>query len=54
MIRCLLFDTDNWAQSTDFVHIRSLQITKEITRITRERLDIAPLTFGIDCVEGQR
>ena len=49
----LLLDTDDGRQSCDLIHVGALQSSEEVTGIGREGLDIAPLSFGIDGVEGQ-
>ena len=54
LVRCLLFDGDDGAQSRYLVHIRALQIAQEVAGIGRERFDVAPLSLGKDGVESQR
>ena len=53
LIGGFLLDTDNGRQTSDLIHVRALHTTKEVTGISRECLDIAPLSFGKDRVKGQ-
>ena len=50
----LLLDGDGRRKPLDGVHVRPLHLIQELTRVRRERLDIAPLPLGIDGVKGQR
>ncbi len=52
-VRCLLLNADDGRQSRNLIHVRALHASEEVTRIGRERLDIAALAFGKDGVEGQ-
>ncbi len=49
-----LLDGDGGRQPVDVVDVGLLHHVEELTRIGRERLDIAPLALGIDGVEGER
>ena len=49
-----LLDGDNRAQSRYLVHIRTLQVSQEVTGVCRKSLDIAALPFGKDSIECQR
>jgi hypothetical protein len=49
----LLLDRDRRRQAVDMVDIRFLHDRKELARVTRQRLDIAALAFGVDRVEGE-
>ncbi len=50
----LLVDGNSRGEPFDVIHIRFLHLTKELAGIGGERLNIPPLTFGKDGVEGQR
>src|SRR3989449_11231531 len=50
----LLLDGDGRRKPLDGVHVRPLHLIQELTRVRRERLDIAPLPLGVDGVKGQR
>ncbi len=50
----LLLDRDRRAQPLDEVDVGLLHQLQELPRVRRERLDIAPLAFGVEGVEGQR
>ena len=49
-----LFDGDGRWQAFDVVHLRLVHSAQELSGISRETLYITTLTFGIQCVEGQR
>ncbi len=51
---CLLFDRNGRRQAVDLIDVRLLHHLQKLARIGRERLDITPLAFGIDRVEGER
>ena len=50
----LLLDGDGRAQAVDRIYIRPFHLVEKLPRIGREGLNIAPLAFGIDRIEGQR
>src|SRR2546422_11383426 len=50
----LLLDGDGRREPLDGVHVRPLHLIQELTRVRRERLDIAPLPLGIDRSEERR
>ena len=50
----LLVDSDGRRQAVDRINIRLFHQLKELSSIGRQALDIAPLAFGIDSVEGER
>ena len=52
--RGLLLDRDRRRQPVDLVDVRLLHHLQELARIGRQRLDVTPLAFGIDGVEGER
>ena len=54
LVRGLLLNGDNRAQSRDLVHVGTLHRPHELTRIGRQRLHVAALSLGVDRVEGQR
>ena len=43
-----------WWQSLDIVALRLAETSEKLTCVCRQRLYIAPLSFGIECVESQR
>lgn len=49
-----LLDGYDGAETGDVVHVRTLEVAEHISGVGREGLDIATLTLGKDCVEGQR
>jgi hypothetical protein len=49
----LLVDRDRRGQPLDRVDVGLLHHLEELTRVRREALDVAPLTLGVDRVEGQ-
>ena len=50
----LLVDGDGRREALDAVHIGLVHLPEELARVGRQRLDVAPLTLGVDGVEGQR
>ena len=52
--RRLLVDGDSRREAFDRVHIGLVHLAQELPGIAREALDVAPLAFCIDCVEGKR
>jgi hypothetical protein len=50
----LLVDADGGAEAVDLVDVRLLHLAQELACVGRQRLDIAPLSLGIEGVEGQR
>ena len=50
----LLFDSDGRGDTSYVVALGFVHSSQELTGITRQALYITPLTFGIQCVEGQR
>ena len=52
--RGLLLDGDCRRKPFDVVDIRLFHHREELPRIGRQRLDVAPLTLGIDGIEGKR
>ena len=49
-----LLDGDGRRESFDVIHIGLVHLPEELPRIRRQRLDIAPLSLGIDRVKGER
>src|SRR5205807_3239773 len=49
----LLFDGDGRGDAGNLVDIGLFNALEELPRVGGERFDIAPLTFGIDGIEGQ-
>ena len=49
----LLLDRNGGAQAVDVVDLRLLQLPQELPGIGGKRLDVAPLAFRIDGVDGQ-
>ena len=49
----LLLDRDRRRQAGDQVHVGLLHQLQELARVGRQALDIAPLSLGIDRVEGE-
>ena len=41
-------------QAVDRIDVRPLHLVQELARVGGQRLDVAPLAFGVDRVEGQR
>ena len=50
----LLLDGDGRRQPVDQVDVRLLHLLEELPGVSGQRLDIAPLPFGVDRVEGER
>ncbi len=50
----LLVDRDGRRQPLDEVDVGLVHLTEELTGVGRQRLDVAPLAFGVDGVERQR
>ena len=50
----LLPDRDRRRDAVDAIDVRLLHPLEELPRIGRQRLDVPPLSFGVDRVEGQR
>ena len=48
-----LVNRDRRAQALDLIHVRLFHQAEELAGVGRERLDITPLTLGIDGVERQ-
>ena len=51
--RRLLVDRDRRRKSVDRVDVRLLHHLEELPRVGRQRLDVAPLSLGVDRVEGE-
>ena len=49
----LLVDRDGRAQPVDLVDVRLLHLAEELARVGAQALDVAPLAFGVDRVEGE-
>ncbi len=52
--RRLLLDGDRRRQAVDLVDVRLLHHLEELPGVGREQLDVAPLPFRVDRVEGER
>ena len=50
----LLLDGDGRRQAVDQVDVRLLHLLEELPGVRGQRLDVAPLTLGVDRVEGER
>ena len=50
----LLPDRDRRRDAVDAIDVRLLHPLEELPRVGRQRLDVAPLPFGVDRVEGER
>ena len=50
----LLADRDRRTDAVDAIDVRLLHPLEELPRVRRQRLDVAPLPFGIHRVEGER
>jgi hypothetical protein len=50
----LLFDRDRRRQAFYQVDVRLFHQLQELARIGGQRLDVAPLPFGIEGIEGKR
>jgi hypothetical protein len=48
-----LFDGYCRGDAGDLINFRLFDPLQKLTRISRQRLDIAPLAFGIDRVESE-
>jgi hypothetical protein len=49
----LLLDRDRGRETLDRLDLRTRELVEELARVGREALDIAPLSFGVDRVEGE-
>ncbi len=52
--RRLLLDRQGRRQALDRVDVRLLHLVEELAGVGRQRLDVAPLSLGVDRVEGER
>jgi hypothetical protein len=52
--RILLFDGNRRGEALNLVDVGLFNPLKELASISRERLNIPPLTLGIDGIEGER
>ena len=52
--RRLLFDRNRGGQPLDQVDVRLFHLLEELPGVGGQRLDVAPLSLGVDRVEGQR
>ena len=52
--RGLLLDRDRRRQALDEVHVRLFHLFEELPGVRRQRLDVPPLPFRVDRVEGER
>ncbi len=50
----LLLDRDGGRQTVDGIDVRLLHEAEELPRVGGERLDVSPLAFRVDGIEGQR
>src|SRR5579864_7331536 len=50
----LLLDRDRGAQAIDAVHVGSFHLIEELPGVSRQGLDIAALSLGVNRVEGER
>ena len=50
----LLLDRNRRRQAVDQIDVRLLHLLEELPRVGRQRLDVAPLPFGVNRVEGER
>ena len=50
----LLLDGDRRRQAVDQIDVGLLHLLEELPGVRRQRLDVAPLPFGVDRVEGER
>ena len=50
----LLLDGDRRAQAVNAVHIGPLHLVEELARVGRKRFHVAPLSLGVNSVEGER
>src|SRR5581483_697358 len=51
--RRLLVDRDRWAEAVDRIDVRLLHHLQELPRVGAQGLDVAPLSLGVDRVEGK-
>ena len=49
-----LLNADGRRQTGEVIDIRLLQLAEKLPGITGQRLDVAPLAFGVERIEGQR
>src|SRR4051812_45543776 len=49
----LLLDADRRSEAGKIIDVRLLQLTEKLTRVGRQRLDVAALTFGVERIEGE-
>src|SRR5262249_1506188 len=50
----LLFNRDRGRQAVDLIDVRLLHHFEKLPRVSGQALDVAPLPFGVDRVEGER
>ena len=50
----LLLDADGRRQAAEVIDVRLLELAEELAGVGRQRLDVAPLSLGVERVEGQR
>ena len=50
----LLLDGDRGRETVDEIDVRLLHLLEKLARVGRQRLDITPLPFGVNRVEGER
>ena len=53
LARRLLVDRDRRRQAFDHVDVGLVHLSEELAGVGRQRLDVAPLTLGVDRVEGE-
>ena len=53
LARRLLVDRDRRRQALDHVDVGLVHLSEELAGVGRQRLDVAPLTLGVDGVEGE-
>jgi hypothetical protein len=49
-----LADRDRWRDAVDLVHVGLFRAIQELAGVSRERLHIPPLPFGVNGIERQR
>ena len=49
-----LLDRNRRRKAFDVIDVRLVHDGKELARVGRERLDVAPLSLGVDGIEGER
>src|SRR5437016_4567898 len=49
----LLFDRNGGTQTVNRIDLGALHLIEELTRVGRQRFDIAPLALGVDGIEGE-